>query len=1235
MIDIETIGVGVDTSGVKGGTKALDDFGKSADAAGVKADRLGKQTKDQTEKFESLQRQLQNTVRLMGQGISAQEAMRASSLAAAGATNAQIDSIIKLERQVKSMQSATDTATASFSKFMVQIGAGVAFAGFLKAIVDTEMQFQKLQNTMKFASGGMEQAGKDIDFLRNVSDKLGLNLLEAGKGFAQLNASAIGTSLQGQKIRDIFEAVSKASTVMGMSVDDTNGVLRALSQMISKGTVQSEELRGQLGERLPGAFQIAARSMGVTTAELNKMLEQGRVVADDFLPKFAAELTKTLGDNPDSAANSAQAQLNRLTNAWNDFKLATAESGVMTIVLNVVEGSSNALKWFDHFVFDKGELADSQRRLNNPSRISQLRQEQALLVGGGNNLDPANTLENRQRRLAEIANQLRELEQQIGIKANGNAVPGMGAVGSDVVMPLTAGSQIMADSGKKTGGGWGTDIKALHQAQAAAVKQHAEELKKLTANQQEYMRSVGELGAAIFKVSEPEKTNLDLLQARLDTMQQIPPVIREVLQTQLDYAKALEQETHWHEVMVDALDREIEMQNELEEALRSQNAARDEALSKYADDITREQEDLNVEMIANDQDRVNAQIELERQRKIDYLRSLDDQTEATHAAIEVMIDDTNRLYDDKRLKAYRDAHKSIWESIERTAHDTFISIFDSGKSAFDRLRDALKNGLLDLLYQMTIKKWIINISTAVSGAGAADALAAGESGGMPTGGGIGSLSSVFDVFSKGLETANATFLEGIENFGSSVAKLGGVFEDVGGWIGENSALLGDIAPFVPSVISLLKGDVKGAIASGIGAGIGMAIGGPVGGMIGSALGSFVGSMFGDHVSRPKYYANTMVSATGSSTLNSFGNSDAKGTGGGVAIKPGLSLGDSVNQIAAALGGSVVQGFVLGTKYMQKYNSLEVTVGKAITKSNHDFLALLGNETQSQGIAPMTFFLAVKRGFVELDPYMKRIIDATSVTIDNAAATLTSLGELKQLYDNLAMLPPVFGKINDMIESFASLSDLDSLKALTTATQNFYSLFTTDAQKVADNSDYVHKQLAALGVAFPDSREGFRSLVEGIDTTTQAGASLFTALVNLAGPMDSYYKSLEAQAAMLDKLSSDRYATLVDYTRAQRYAATGIDISKLPSYDVGTGFVPADGPAMIHQGERILPRDDNAELMARLRDPQANVAVLVAEIRQLRSEINAGLYSVATNTNETAKIQRKWDGDGIPAERTLS
>ncbi len=139
-------------------------------------------------------------------------------------------------------------------------------------------------------------------FWKNESERLGLNLLETAKSYMQIAAAAKGTELDGERTRDIFTAIAEASTVLQLSVDQTNGAIRAIGQIMSKGKVQAEELRGQLGERLYGAFQLAARGMGITTAELDKMLEQGQVIAEDFLPKFAAEIRNTFSDGVPAAS---------------------------------------------------------------------------------------------------------------------------------------------------------------------------------------------------------------------------------------------------------------------------------------------------------------------------------------------------------------------------------------------------------------------------------------------------------------------------------------------------------------------------------------------------------------------------------------------------------------------------------------------------------------------------------------------------------------------------------------------------------------------------------------------------------------------------------------------------------------------------------------------------------------------------------------------------------------------
>jgi len=199
-----------------------------------------------------------------------------------------------------------------------------------RKLFNTGAQMEGIENAMSAATGGMATGAKEIGFVRDQAERLGLEFQSTVGDYTKLAAATKGTALEGEATRNIFLGVAEASTVMRLSADDTSGALRALNQIASKGKVQAEELRGQLGERLPGAFQIAARAMGKNTAELSKMLELGQVMSDDFLPKFAAELRKTFKDGLPAAVRSATAETNRFKNAMFDLQVEFSASGFLS-----------------------------------------------------------------------------------------------------------------------------------------------------------------------------------------------------------------------------------------------------------------------------------------------------------------------------------------------------------------------------------------------------------------------------------------------------------------------------------------------------------------------------------------------------------------------------------------------------------------------------------------------------------------------------------------------------------------------------------------------------------------------------------------------------------------------------------------------------------------------------------------------------------------------------------------
>lgn len=188
-------------------------------------------------------------------------------------------------------------------------------------------------------------------FLSGLADQAGVDILDLTKSYVKFLASAKETNLTLDDTRKVFANTALAGASLGLSADDVRGSMRALEQMLSKGNIQAEEIRGQLGERLPGAFQILAKSMGLTTKELNKQLELGNVIAADVLPKFADELAITF-DIGTEKIQTMVAEQSRLGNAWTTFiSNITEDQGALdTMFRGALAGATALLTALDTII---------------------------------------------------------------------------------------------------------------------------------------------------------------------------------------------------------------------------------------------------------------------------------------------------------------------------------------------------------------------------------------------------------------------------------------------------------------------------------------------------------------------------------------------------------------------------------------------------------------------------------------------------------------------------------------------------------------------------------------------------------------------------------------------------------------------------------------------------------------------------------------------------------------------
>ena len=198
------------------------------------------------------------------------------------------------------------------------------FVQYGHAVIETQTAMDRFNSSIAIASGSTKAAAGEFDYIRGLSNRLGLELMGTANAYASFSAAARGTSLEGKKVHDIFDAVAGVTAKMGLNGEQGQGVFLALSQMMSKGVVSAEEFRQQLGERLPIATAAGAAAMKVSTAEFTNMLNSGKLLSEDFLPKFAVALNEMSGGN--GPVHTLQASLNRVSNNFTEIKLNLADS---------------------------------------------------------------------------------------------------------------------------------------------------------------------------------------------------------------------------------------------------------------------------------------------------------------------------------------------------------------------------------------------------------------------------------------------------------------------------------------------------------------------------------------------------------------------------------------------------------------------------------------------------------------------------------------------------------------------------------------------------------------------------------------------------------------------------------------------------------------------------------------------------------------------------------------------
>lgn len=268
------------------------------------------------------------------------------------------------KKGVAEVKSALAGLKSTFLSLAGALGAGLGFTQFISSMKDTAVQLSVAQNVLKNVSkvtkeytdgvnkGTIElnNYAENLAYVRKLAKDYSQDLIGLTENFAKFHAACDKTNLSLEQQKDVFEALTRAAAYYHMSADQTNDMTLAVTQMMSKGKVTSEELRRQLGNSLPGAFNLMAAAIGVTTAQLEDMMKKGEVISSEALPRFAAMLNQV---TKNADFDSLQMSMNRLKNTWTGF---VEKSGAENVFKGIVNGANSVLQTISNNIRLVGSL---------------------------------------------------------------------------------------------------------------------------------------------------------------------------------------------------------------------------------------------------------------------------------------------------------------------------------------------------------------------------------------------------------------------------------------------------------------------------------------------------------------------------------------------------------------------------------------------------------------------------------------------------------------------------------------------------------------------------------------------------------------------------------------------------------------------------------------------------------------------------------------------------------------
>lgn len=343
----DNIDVVVKESGTQGVISSFDQLAASADRAHKSVSNL------------------QKTFGNVGRSTAAANRVTALGNAAAGATGhvtnlSSAMTALNSTRVTASLNSANQAlgqtgqqATRAATGVRDLLAAFISFQaikGVIASLIEAQVAMQQIHFGLMAATGSMEKSAVQMEYLRQNAQTLGLDLRTSAQEYTRLAASADAMNVSIEDQQKLYTGLSRASTVLHLDAQKVQFATLALTQMFSKGKIQAEELRRQLGEAIPGVVprfmkgvQEVVKGTDLAKYSFEDLMKRGLLNTKQFLPQLVAALEET-GRGWEEASKGLNAEINRLKTAWFELKVEVTEGLFTDVLIGAVRFLSSNLK---------------------------------------------------------------------------------------------------------------------------------------------------------------------------------------------------------------------------------------------------------------------------------------------------------------------------------------------------------------------------------------------------------------------------------------------------------------------------------------------------------------------------------------------------------------------------------------------------------------------------------------------------------------------------------------------------------------------------------------------------------------------------------------------------------------------------------------------------------------------------------------------------------------------------